>query len=145
MNIYEIIKRDHTSLRELGDQIMNAHDPAQRRELYSDYRTTLKAHANAEERYFYIALLADDKSQQEARHSIAEHHDIDELIEKLDESDPDSDDWSGNFRDLRDMVIHHLDEEEDDIFPVAQDVLSERQRDDLAVRYEEMLSELIHH
>jgi hemerythrin superfamily protein len=142
MDIYEIIKRDHNNLRELGSQIINAADTRTQNEMYSEYRSVLKSHAKSEERYFYIALLADDKSQEEARHSISEHHDIDELIEKIDNSEPGTDEWKSNFWNLYKMVTHHLDEEEKDIFQVAHEVLSERQKDDLAIRYDEMLIEL---
>lgn len=145
MDIFEIIERDHASLRELGQQIMDTYDHEQRKEIFSQYRENLKSHERAEERFFYIALLADDKSQDEARHSIAEHEEIEELIEQTDD-DADTEMWLAGFEDLHELVLHHMEEEEEEIFRVARDVLSDRQKDDLAIRYDQMFSELrVHH
>lgn len=145
MDIFEIIERDHASLRELGQQIMDTYDHEQRKEIFSQYRENLKSHERAEERFFYIALLADDKSQDEARHSIAEHEEIEELIEQTDD-DADTEMWLAGFEELHELVLHHMEEEEEEIFRVARDVLSDRQKDDLAIRYDQMFSELrVHH
>jgi hemerythrin superfamily protein len=145
MDIFEIIERDHNKLRELGQQIMDTHDHQQRKEIFSQYRENLQSHERAEERFFYIALLADDKSQDEARHSIAEHDEIEELIESTD-NDADTDMWTARFKELHELVTHHMEEEEEEIFRVAREVLSDRQKDDLAIRYDQMFSEhRIHH
>ncbi|MCK9452335.1 MAG: hypothetical protein M0Q90_11645 [Bacteroidales bacterium] len=50
-------------------------------------------------------MLEHDKSQENARHSIAEDHEIDELIEKLDETDMSSSAWQAYFKNLRELVF----------------------------------------
>ncbi len=142
MNIFDTLIQDHKSLRDLGKSLLNTADPAKREKMFKEMKEMINAHLKSEERYFYIALLADDKSQERARHDLAEHHDIDELMDKVEEWKPDSDDWMDTYQKLHEELIHHLDEEEKETFKIAKEVLSDRQIDDLAKRYDEMMTDL---
>ena len=73
--------------------------------------------------------------QEKARHGIAEHHEIDELIEQLEETDYDSSAWLKIAKDLKDKVEHHLDDEEHTFFQLAGKVFSETQKQNLAKHY----------
>jgi hemerythrin superfamily protein len=142
MDIFETIKNDHKTQRELGKELLNTADPEKRKELFNRLKSLVDAHARSEERYFYIALLADDKSQGSARHSISEHQDINELMEEIENKDISSDQWMNTFKEFYELLIHHLDEEEEEIFDVAREVLSTTQVDDLAKRYDEMMADI---
>lgn len=54
--------------------------------------------------------------QEKARHGIAEHHEIDELIESLENTDYDSSAWLKTAKKLKDKVEHHLENEEHTFF-----------------------------
>ncbi|MFW5706659.1 MAG: hemerythrin domain-containing protein [Bacteroidota bacterium] len=142
MDIFETIKNDHKTQREQGKELLNTTDPEKREKLFEQLKSLVDAHARSEERYFYIALLADDKSQGEARHSISEHHEINEMMEEVDSKDISSDEWMESYKKFHELLIHHLDEEEEEIFSVAREVLSPRQVDDLAKRYNEMMADI---
>jgi hypothetical protein len=44
----------------------------------------------AEDRHFYVPLLAHDAGVDLSRHAISEHHQIDELVESLQETEASS-------------------------------------------------------
>lgn len=137
MNIFEALRNDHDIQRDLLEKLVDTSgDSKTRDEIFKKLRTELEAHADAEERYFYKPLIDSDKTQDKARHSIAEHHEIDELIEQLEKTEYSSSAWLKIAKDLQEKVEHHLDEEEHEVFQMAGKVLSENNKKSLAKDYE---------
>lgn len=77
----------------------------------------LKAHAAAEEQALYSTMLRKPETTDETRHSVAEHHEIEELLNDLAATDMAAAEWDEKFGHLRHRYIHHVDEEEDEHFP----------------------------
>lgn len=134
--VFEALRADHDVQRELIEQLLETEgDSDERRELFSRLTEEMAAHADAEERCFYIPLMEDDLTQEKARHSVAEHHELDELIEELEELDRSSPQWLPKARQLGERLTHHLDEEEHEVFQLAGKALSDRAKLDLADDY----------
>lgn len=142
MNIFEALRQDHDKQRTLVDLLTKTHgDTEGREEIFERLKVELEEHAAAEERHFYIPLIEEDLTQEKARHSIAEHQEIDELIAKLEETDRSSPAWLSTAEKLREKVTHHLDEEEREVFQMAGKVLSTKQKNELADEYREEMPE----
>lgn len=142
MKIFEAIKRDHEIQRELCDKIMNTSaESEERNELWQELKKELEVHEVAEERHFYEALIDTDKMQEDARHGMAEHHEMDELIEELDNSDMSSAHWLKTLGQLIEKVNHHLEDEEKDFFKKAKEVYSEENAEKLADQYQQTVQE----
>lgn len=137
MNIFEALRKDHDIQRGLLKKLVATSGDTQKRDdIFKQLRSELEIHADAEERYFYKPLIDSDKTQDKARHSIAEHHEIDELIEKLEGTEYTSSAWLKTAKDLQEKVEHHLEEEEHEVFQMAGKVLSESSKENLAKDYE---------
>ena len=109
---------DHDNQRKLLDQLMETSgDSEERRELFEKLTKELKSHAAAEEQALYSEMLADPEVNDETRHSVAEHHEIDEMLNDLAATDMSSSAWMQKFKELDHRYRHHIDEEEDDHFP----------------------------
>lgn len=142
MNIFEALRKDHDTQRELAAKLIETHgDSEERQQLFDTLKEELAAHAAAEERYFYIPLMKDDATQEKSRHSVAEHHELDEFVEKLEETDMSSAGWLTTAKDLAHRLEHHLDEEEQEVFQMAGKVLSDDQKTALAHDYTEEMDE----
>ncbi|MCX7545054.1 hemerythrin domain-containing protein [Marinicella gelatinilytica] len=136
MKIEKAIVLDHAIQRDLFKQLLDTSgDSDNRRQLFEQVKHELAIHADAEERYFYVPLIKIDATQDDARHGIAEHHEIEELVEKVEEADFDSSAWLKHAKNLAGKVLHHLDEEEQDYFPKADKVLSDEQASELGDQY----------
>ena len=136
MNIFEEIRKDHEKQRTLMDLLVKTQgDSDGRRELWSRLKEELEAHARAEERYFYNPLMNHDLTQEMARHSVHEHHEIDELIETLEETDMTAPKWLQTAEKLKEMLIHHLDEEEHEVFQQAGKALQQEEKEKLAQQF----------
>ena len=146
MKIFEALRKDHEKQRLLLKILAETSgDTAARREYFQELKDQLESHAVAEERHFYSHMLENDETVELTRHGIAEHHEIDELIEKLDETEMSSPAWLHYLKSLLEKVEHHLADEEQEFFQVAGKVLNERQKEKLADGYrEEMAQELTH-
>lgn len=141
MNIFEALKTDHKTQRSLANTLLRTQgETDERKSIYEKLRDQLKTHAKAEERFLYKPLMEFDMSQEKARHSVAEHHDIDEMVEKLDSTEMSSPAWMNYFKQLRELVIHHLDEEENEVFQIAGRVLNETRKEKLGSDYRQMMN-----
>jgi WS/DGAT/MGAT family acyltransferase len=125
MNIFQALMVSHHSQRELTARLL-ASKPAteERQHVFEELKRELGAHETAEERCFYVPLFQHDQSVDLARHAIAEHHVMDEMIEALDATDPHAAEWQDCCQKLCDKIAHHLDEEEQKFFPQAGESMS---------------------
>ena len=136
MTIFEALRESHDTQRQLLDLLVETSgDSEGREELFDRLKAELDHHAVAEERHFYVPLMQVDLTQEKSRHSVAEHHEMDELVEELESTDRSSPAWLATARTLRERVLHHLDEEEQEVFQMAGKVLTETQKTDLASSY----------
>lgn len=124
--IYDAIRKDHASHRELLAKIAETSgDSEDRRRLWQQFYYDVKSHAAAEEETFYSRLIATEEGQPDARHSVHEHQELDNIMEELQETDFSSPAWLARFKQLREDYDHHMDEEEDELFSRARDVLDD--------------------
>ncbi len=136
MTIFEAIRDDHETQRTLIDLLVETEgDSDGRNELFARLKRELTAHAGAEERYFYVPLMEVDLTQDAARHSVAEHKELDDFVEQLEGYDMSGPQWIQTARELSERLLHHLEEEEKEVFPVAGKALSDDQKESLADEY----------
>lgn len=134
--IFEALRSDHETQRTLVDLLIKTEgDSSGRNELYTKLKRELTAHAAAEERYFYVPLMERDLTQEHARHSVAEHKELDDFMEQLDDYDMSSSQWLITARELAHRLLHHLDEEEKEVFPLAGKALEDEEKTQLATEY----------
>lgn len=147
MNIFEALRTSHDTQRALADNLIaTSGDSPQRDMLFKELKAELAAHAAAEERFFYVPLIAHDMTQEPSRHGIAEHHEMDELVEVLEKTDPGSPGWLSTAKELHHKIHHHLKDEEQGVFQLAGKVLSETAKLSLAKDYEgEFVSQRTRH
>ncbi|TYK65092.1 hemerythrin domain-containing protein [Colwellia echini] len=137
MDIFSALRSDHEKQRLLIQALVSTTgDSSSRRDFFEDLKSQLTQHSAAEERYFYAPLMKLDATIEISRHGIAEHHEIDELLEKLEETDMSSPVWLKTMKDLEHKVLHHLKEEEKSFFQQAGKYLDATQKQELASQYQ---------
>lgn len=106
--------------------------PERKAELWPEIRRELLSHERAEMREIYPLLR-----QHPQTRALADHHDQEaaELQRLIDQIDLETGEWLEPFHTLVDTVTHHATEEEEKIFPKAQDVLGDRMTKDLEARF----------
>lgn len=139
-NIFDKLRQDHDVQRELLTKLLETTgDSPMRNEVYKDLRAELTEHAKYEERALYKPMLSIDNTQPKARHSIAEHKEIDDILEKLDSITMSSSHWIKTAKDLDHIVRHHLKEEEHEIFKSAGHAFSKKEKIEQGQDYEKQM------
>ena len=116
--IFKRLKADHERHRELLDKIGDTSgDSEERRQLLEEFTKEVKSHAAAEEQSIYAEMLENPDTTEDTRHSVAEHHELDEMLNDLAATDMSSSAWLQKFNKLDHEYRHHIEEEEDDHFP----------------------------
>lgn len=134
--IYDALRESHAVQRSLCRKLLRTPPKSGRRtEVFSALRIELAAHAAAEERFLYAAILMDDNGLKPSRHALHEHHEIDEIIEEMQVIDKNGSGWMAKARKLSEKVHHHLREEEKKFFQSSGKLLSQTQKQTLARKY----------
>ena len=135
--IFTRLKADHDRHRELLDKIdATQGDSDERRDLFEAFRIDVTAHAASEEMSLYATMLANPDLRDEAQHSVAEHKEIEDYLTELYEMDFASSGWLTRFRTMKDRYLHHIDEEEEEMFPAAEKELSDERKKELIKIFE---------
>lgn len=136
--IFEDLKHDHDRHRRLIARLCETGGSAveQRRALFETLRRELQAHAAAEEESLYATMLACPDLREDARHSVSEHKEIDDMLGELVGMDMASGAWTAKFEEMRHRYLHHIDEEEEEMFPAAAASLSDKAEARLAEVFE---------
>lgn len=140
-SIYDAIRADHDNHRDLLTRIEDTTgDSDDRKSAWKEFYEDVKSHAAAEEETFYSKLISKTWGQDAARHSVHEHQQLDDIMEELNEGDMASPGWLNRFKTLKHDYEHHMDEEEDEVFARAQDVIPEDEIEGYGERFEKRKS-----
>ena len=130
--IYRDLKKDHDLHRSLLKRIADGETG-----LFEELHVQIDAHAAAEEESLYATMLADPDLRDDARHSVAEHKEIADYLIELAKMEPGKGEWDAKFAHMRHRYEHHIDEEEQEMFPAAEKELPHDVEEKLAETYEE--------
>jgi iron-sulfur cluster repair protein YtfE (RIC family) len=129
MNAIELLKADHDKVQALFQQYRDAETgpSQQKRQLAEQIFSELEVHSALEEEIFYPAVQAKAEAdiQDLVADSVEDHHAVKELIAELRTLDPGDEEYEAKLEELRESVEEHVSEEEDEMFPEAEELLSD--------------------
>ncbi|HEX3623212.1 MAG TPA: hemerythrin domain-containing protein [Acidimicrobiales bacterium] len=107
-----LLTEDHRRVEQLFNQFDRTADVAIAQQIWFE----LSVHSTVEEEMLYglYSAKVDNAGAAEAR---AEHQEAKDLIVALEGMDPSTDDFVTTMTKLKTSVLHHVDEEEQEIFP----------------------------
>jgi hemerythrin-like domain-containing protein len=127
MNVLTKIESDHQEIRHLIEQI-NTHidDITVRGNTYDKLKTLVLTHHQAEQDTLLTELVQHDQSRDKAMHLVEEHGEHKKIIEQLEDLTPERADWRERYQELQHDLLHHIKEEEQELFQVARETLDAR-------------------
>jgi hemerythrin superfamily protein len=143
MNAFTLLKADHKKVAGILEKIDSTTERGvkTREELFRQLKTELDVHARIEETIFYPALEEAEETREITLEAFEEHRLVKQLLGELDKMDKDEEQWTARFTVLKENIEHHVEEEEDEMFPKARKVLSEAEAEALGTRLEEAKNE----
>lgn len=145
MTIFAELLADHDRQRRLCERLLDGNDSngdsGKRRAIFLRLKEELQRHAKAEEQVLYAPMLEIEQTRELAQHSIAEHQEVNQLLEQLGCAEMDSPRWHALASTLKQKLLQHLDEEERVVFRLAGKAFSCLQKDHLGEQYRMQIRE----
>lgn len=140
MDIFEAIERDHEMMLAISRDLVDsdAKKADKRRERLADLRTALIAHEHAEEQIFYPALIDAGLDKQMMFGAYEEHRVASSVLEDLEQLPVENERWTARMKVLHELIEQHIEEEEDEIFDEARDIIDDIRATDMARQFEEV-------
>lgn len=131
-NAIDLLKEDHRKVKELLGQLVETTTRAEkkRRQLLDKIDQELHIHTHIEEEIFYPAFKEAGNAEYAKMYfeALEEHRSVSELVlPDLRKTEPASEKFSGRAKVLKELVEHHADEEEKEMFKKASQSLSKDQ------------------
>lgn len=144
MTIYELLKRDHDKIKPLLQQLVSATVVDEDiQDILTQIDSYLIPHARAEEAIFYNALRDSESemAQEKGRHGFKEHMAAEALLRTLQGLSKVGVEWTRAAEKLKSSLEHHIEEEETEMFAVAQNVFTQEEAVELGRAFEALKSE----
>jgi hemerythrin-like domain-containing protein len=136
MTILDDLKADHRELKAEIRAILKSDDREERVARFSHFRTLLTAHSRAEENVLYGGLEKFEKGKDEALEGTVEHEVADRLVEDLSASrNFEADKWTARCTVLKELLEHHIEEEEDEMFKTARKQFDKKALDEMGKEF----------
>ena len=142
MDAIVLLKDDHKTVERLFKQFeklarRDGSDGRAKADLVAEMIRELTTHTYIEESIFYpAAKAADPDAKDEVLESVEEHHMVVWLLSELGGLDPADESYDAKVRVLMENVRHHVEEEEEELFPQARKVMGRRLLQDLGEQME---------
>ena len=133
--VFRLLAEQHRQAAGLLRRAERCEDAAERQALWIEIRRQLLSHERGEALELYPSLEGYDA----ARDIIAQHsrqaEELESVINEVEEVDYTSDAWTARVQDVVALFEEHVEEEEGDFFPRAQEILGERTAAELEERF----------
>jgi hemerythrin-like domain-containing protein len=142
-----LLKQDHETVRGLLKELERAasKDGAKQEKLLREIESELRVHTKIEEEIFYPAFKASVSKKEDVKlyyEAVEEHHVVDLVLPEIRKIEPGSPEFAAKVKVLQDLVEHHAEEEEGEMFPRARKAMDKGQLQSLAEELGRRKSEL---
>lgn len=146
-NAIQLLKEDHRKVKDLLSRLVETTTRAEktRRQLLDKIEQELAIHTRIEEEIFYPAFRKAGNSEHSKLYfeALEEHRAADDLVlPDLKKTEPGSEKFSGRAKVLKELVEHHANEEEKDMFKKANQSMSKEELTELGLQMSERKQEL---
>jgi hemerythrin-like domain-containing protein len=135
MKAFDLLKADHRKVEELFTQLESA-SGARKLSVFNQIKTELELHTQLEEKIFYPALEEPEETHDLVLEAYEEHAMVKKLLRELSRARTANEEWQSKTKVLQENVEHHVEEEENELFPKADQALSDEELDELGQRME---------
>ena len=131
-NAITMLKSDHATVKRLLRELSETTERAvkQREALVAQIERELKMHAQLEEEIFYPAFKAASRGTEAEDlfyEAAEEHHIVDMVLPALKAANPKSKEFTAKASVMKELVEHHIKEEESEMFKEARELFGDEQ------------------
>jgi len=143
MNAIDLLQADHERVKGILTQLSESTDRGikKRTELLAKLEMEIAIHTRLEEEILYPAYRKAGGKEQEVMYHEAkeEHRTVDSLVlPDLKVTDPSTPEFAGRVKVVKELLEHHIEEEETEMFPQAKKLLGKATLEELGAQMEAM-------
>jgi hemerythrin superfamily protein len=129
-DIIATLEAEHDEVQELLDRLTRSERAAEQKSLLAQVKKALVPHTKAEEQVVYdaIAALKDEKPQMHGAEGYTEHALASATLKQLETLDANTPDFKAHAKVLKELVNHHIKEEESNVWSDLRNNFSDAQR-----------------
>lgn len=147
MDALKLLKADHKKVKTLFGEVEELGDraSAQRKKLFAQIDEELTVHSKIEETIFYPEFrrrAGKGEEREEVLEAYEEHNVVKTIIGELENLDPKDETYKPKLSVLKELVEHHVKEEEGPMFKMARELFDQEELDELGERLMEAKQEL---
>ena len=150
MDALRMLKDDHDKVKKMLEALDGTTERAEktRTEGFERLVHDLTIHEVIEEEILYPALKEFAKTRDITLEAYEEHHVIDQIVGELEATSVSDETWGAKLTVMKENLEHHIEEEEDEMFKQARQVMDsgdlEEIGDRMALRKKELLGGTTH-
>ena len=130
-DVMTMLEQDHREVEELFEKIKNTNG-AVRAQLVSRLAADLRLHMKVEESIVYPAIAKQvDDGDDMVEEAKTEHEGARKVLADVEKLSPNEPGFDGALEMLEAGISHHVEEEEDEVFPKLRESVSAEELDDL--------------
>ena len=138
MNAIELLIQDHETVKKLLEELSSTTERAvkKRSELLARIEQELQIHTALEEQILYPAIKQAGGKEEEKMYYEAkeEHRTVDSLVlPDLLQTDTGTVEFAGRVKVMKELLEHHIEEEEGELFPTAKKLLGNQALEEMGV------------
>lgn len=126
--LYAMLIRDHRLVQGMFKRVLK--EPSE--ELFSRIKNELQMHMEGEEQFFYPELERYESVKEDVLEGFEEHHIAKTVIGELDDLSQGDERWTAKMKVLSDIVNHHIEEEETNMFKKSAKELEKEKSEEIA-------------
>jgi iron-sulfur cluster repair protein YtfE (RIC family) len=136
MDPIKLLKADHDEVKALLGKLDETTERAEvaRTDGLERLRLKLDVHETIEEEILYPALKEFAKTKDIILEAYEEHHVVDVIMAELEETPVADETWAAKLTVAKENLEHHIEEEEDEMFKQARQVMNQRELEELGDR-----------
>jgi hemerythrin superfamily protein len=118
----DLLKKQHREVKGLFKKVEKTEDARGRKQLLEQITQALELHTRIEEEIFYPAVrgLETRKAEEMVAEALEEHHVVKLVLKDLPNVDPEDERFEAKMTVLSELVEHHADEEEKEMFKTVE-------------------------
>ena len=136
--LFDIIRKDHQEVRGIFKNLLQAKKPELRDDLVAKLHKEIMPHMRAEERVVYSMLRSECRDcTDDVLESMEEHHAARLILNELQEISPEDERFTAKATVLHEMIEHHIEEEEEEIFEDLKKNVSDQKAGEILKKFKE--------
>lgn len=127
MNAVKLLEQQHQDVRDLFALFEKARDSTDKDRICQQLADNLAAHMTIEERIFYPAVFGVMNNPSQRKEALAEHQEAKDILTEILDMDMSlgGQEFAKQMSLLEQKIEHHVQEEEDEVFKQARELLDE--------------------